>query len=60
LTDGVGELACLKVCDGARSQARVSLFFARERSGRLRDQLCKLSKVLGGGSEEELVTSMPL
>jgi hypothetical protein len=60
LTDCVEKVVWLNVCDDARSRARVSLPFSGRCWGRPRDQLCNLSKVLGGCSEAELVTSMPL
>jgi hypothetical protein len=46
LTGRVEEVARLKVCDGARSQARVSLFLLRQVLEHARDQFYQLSKFL--------------
>ena len=39
-------------------RARVSLLLSGRHCGRQRDQLCQLSEVLGGGSQQELVLSI--
>src|ERR1700689_1684186 len=55
--DCVEEVGGPTVWDVARNQARVSLFALRPALGRAAGQLCHLSEVLDGGSEEELVLS---
>ena len=57
MADCVEEVGGPTFWDVARNQARVSLLVSGRHWGGHRDQLCQLSEVLNGGSEEELVLS---